>query len=132
MTGGMSALANDKTDALAAAEELVAPLEKDGYEFRAEAWTGSIKPEMGRAVRVQLFKGLDYRFCIAIPADSKSKITATLLDFEGKATGEASVTASGKGVIVSAKPKKTGVYALAIRQTEGKRDATCVVITGWK
>lgn len=124
--------ARDKDDAQAAAKALTVPLEKEGYEFRAEYWNGELKPQMGRAVRVQLFKGNDYRFCVGIPVGSKGKVNAVLLDFEGKVISKTQVHPDGWGAVVSAKPKKTGLYALAIQLAEGTRDTACAMTTGWK
>ena len=70
-----------------AAWSMARPLEKEGYFFRAESWEKELKPEMGKAVRVQLFKGNDYRFCIAVPMGSGVQITAAVLDIDGKPLG---------------------------------------------
>ena len=132
MTVMSAAHARDKDEAQAAVKALAAPWEKQGYQFRAEFWNGELKPQLGRAVRVQLFKGNDYRFCVGIPAGSKARINAVLLDFEGKVISTTEVHPDGWGAVVSAKPKKTGVYALAIQQTEGSKGVACAMTTGWK
>ena len=126
--------ARDKSDAEDAAHALAKQPEKEGFEFRADSWVKDLRPDMGKALRMQLFKGNDYRFCIAVPPDSGVHIVATVLDFDGTPVGKADVTAQGWGLILSFKPKKTGAYAVAIRQTEeGKaREVPCAVITGWK
>ena len=126
--------ASDKKEAEGAAQTLAQQQEKEGFEFRAELWTKDLKADMGKALRIQLFKGNDYRFCIAVPPDSGVHITATVLDFEGKPAGKLQPVAQGWGLILSYKPKKTGVYVVAIRETEeGKaREVPCTVITGWK
>lgn len=126
--------AGDAKKAEAAALALSATLERDGYAFRAESWTRDLAPQMGRAVRVQLFKGNDYRFCVAVPMDSGVKITAAVLDFEGKPRGDIQPVEKGWGLVLSFKPKKTGVYAVAIRQADGSKAVTtpCSVITGYR
>jgi len=63
--------AREKDEAEAAARALAQTLEKEKFEFRAEAWVKDLQPDIGRAVRVQLFKGNDYRFCVAVPLDSQ-------------------------------------------------------------
>ncbi|MDB6074407.1 MAG: hypothetical protein JWO89_2047 [Verrucomicrobiaceae bacterium] len=117
-----------------AARALAKQHEKEGFEFRADSWQKSLRPDMGKAIRMQLFKGNDYRFCVAVPTTSGVHLAATVLDFDGKPTGKAEGIAQGWGVVVAFKPKKTGTYVVAIRQTEdGKpHDVPCVVITGWK
>lgn len=126
--------AGEKSDAEQAAQTLARTHEKDGFEFRADTWEKDLKADMGKALRIQLFKGNDYRFCIAVPPNSGVHITATVLDFDGKPSGTLQPVAQGWGLTLSFKPKKTGAYAIAIRQTgEGRpHDVPCAVITGWK
>ena len=126
--------ARDKSEAEEAAHALARQQEKEGFEFRADSWVKDLRADMGKALRIQLFKGNDYRFCIAVPPDSGVHITATVLDFDGMPVGKIQPVAQGWGLILSFKPKKTGAYAVAIRQTEdGKsREVPCAVITGWK
>ena len=126
--------ARDKSDAEDAARALAKQYEKEGFEFRADSWVKDLKPDIGKALRIQLFKGNDYRFCIAVPLDSGVHIAATVLDFEGNPIGKAEATAQGWGIILSLKPKKTGLYAVAIRQADGgkAREVPCAVVTGWK
>lgn len=124
----------EKSEAEAAAWSMARPLETEEFSFRAEAWEKELKPEMGKAVRVQLFKGNDYRFSIAVPVDSGVHITATVLDGDGKPLGQLQAVEQGWGVVLSFKPKRTGVYAVAIRQTDkGKSKAVpCAMLTGYK
>jgi uncharacterized lipoprotein YmbA len=109
-------------------------LEKKDFVFRAEAWVKELRPDVGKAIKVQLFKGNDYRFCVAVPPGSGVQITATVLDFEGKPGGKIRVVEGGWGAVVEYQPKKTGVYVVAIRQTEeGKPKSTvCAMVTGYK
>jgi hypothetical protein len=128
-------LAAADTDAAeATALRLVPQQEKEGYEFRSELWSNELAPDMGRAVRMQLFKGNEYAFCIAVPEKSGVAITAAVLDFEGKPGGEMLPVQAGWGLVLFYKPKKTGQYVVAVRQTdEGKKKKTsCAIVTGWK
>jgi hypothetical protein len=59
---------------------MAAALEKDGYQFRAELWSAPMKDDLGRAVRVQMFKGLEYQFCIAVSPATATGFSAVLLD----------------------------------------------------
>ncbi len=126
--------ADETQDAEGAAQSMVRPLEKEGYVFRAEAWVKELRPEMGKAIKVQLFKGNDYRFCVAVPPKSGIKITAAVLDFEGKPGGQLRVVEQGWGLVLEYQPKKTGVHVVAIRQLEeGRRKPTiCAMVTGYK
>jgi hypothetical protein len=117
-----------------AAMALVRPLEKEGFAFRAESWLRELTPEMGKAIKVQLFKGNDYRFCIAVPPESGVKVTATVLDFAGKPGGRLRVLEEGWGLVLEYQPQKTGTYVVAIRQLEeGSRKKTlCAMFTGYQ
>lgn len=124
----------EPSEAESAAWSMARPLEKEGYAFRAESWEKELKPEMGKAVRVQLFKGNDYRFCIAVPMNSGVQITAAVLDVDGKPQGQLQSVEAGWGLVLSFKPKKTGVYAVAIRQVEkgAMKSVPCVMLTGFQ
>jgi hypothetical protein len=129
-----SGLADEAAEAEGAAQAMALPLEKKDFVFRAEAWVKELRPDVGKAIKVQLFKGNDYRFCVAVPPGSGVQITATVLDFEGKPGGKIRVVEGGWGAVVEYQPKKTGVYVVAIRQTEeGKPKSTvCAMVTGYK
>lgn len=126
--------AADVEAAEATALRLVPQQEKEGYEFRSESWANELAPDMGRAVRMQLFKGNEYAFCIAVPEKSGVAVTAAVLDFEGKPGGELLPVKDGWGLVLYYKPKKTGLYVVAIRQTDAgkKKKTACAMITGWK
>lgn len=128
------ALGAQPSEAEIAAWSLAGPLEKEAFAFRAEFWEKELKPQVGKAVRVQLFKGNDYRFCIAVPAKSGVRITATVLDSDGKPMGSLQSVEEGWGVVLSFKPKKTDVYAIAVRQTEPQtgKAVSCVILTGYQ
>lgn len=117
-----------------AAWALARPLEKEGYEFRAEAWERDLRADLGKALRVQLFKGNEYRFCVAVPVKSGVRIAATVLDFEGRQAGTMAALEEGWGLVLSFKPKATGLYVIAVRQAEGGngKTAPCAVLTGYK
>lgn len=128
----MPTTAAEASPALASAEKLVPQQEKEGYEFRSESWENPLESKMGRAVRMQLFKGNEYAFCIAAPRDSGAKITAAVLDFEGKPGGDLLPVKEGWGLVLYYKPAKTGTYAIAIRQVDGAAAVPCAMIIGWK
>jgi hypothetical protein len=126
-------LAADKHDAERAARRALPPLEKLGFVFRADAWTKDINPDVGKAVRMQLFKGLDYRFVVAVPPTEDAVIEAAVLDFEGKvASQQVGSQGEAKTVIISIKPRKTGVYVVVVRQGAGHTKVPCCILTGYK
>lgn len=126
--------ARDKAEAEKASQDLAKVMEKEGFEFRAEVWRKDLDHEVGKAVRMQLFKGNDYRFCIAVPPDSGVFVVAAVLDLDGEPAGIITPVQEGWGCILAFQPKKTGVYVIAIRQSdEGKhREVPCAMVTGYK
>jgi len=126
--------AGDKEDAEKAASALAYDQEAEGYNIRAEVSTYVLEPKLGKATRMQLFKGNEYCFCVAVPKLAGVHITGAVLDLEGKPAGEILPVLDGWGFVLFYKPKKTGMYMIAIHQTEqGKRkEVPCSMVTGYK
>lgn len=126
--------ADDKDDAEKAANALAYDQEKDEFNIRAETWTKELGSKTGKALRMQLYKGNEYCFCVAVPKKSGVHITGAVLDLEGKPAGEILPVLDGWGFVLFYKPKKTGMYMIAIHQTDqGKRkDVPCSIVTGYK
>jgi hypothetical protein len=126
--------AGDAEDAEKAASALAYDQENEGYNIRAEVWTRTLEPKLGKATRVQLYKGNEYCFCIAAPKKSGVHLTGAVLDLNGKPAGEILPVLDGWGFVLFYKPKKTGMYMVAVHQTEeGKRKAVPVsMVTGYK
>jgi hypothetical protein len=123
----------DEEDAEKAVAQLMHPLEKAGFDFRADVWERDLKPDMGKAVRVQLFKGNDYRVCIAVAKNSGVKIEAHVLAINGQPIEDKNDN-RGTSIVLSVKPPRTGVYVVAINQApSGKqKTVTCAMIMGYK
>lgn len=125
----------DETDELEQAIiKLAEQQEKLGFDFRADIWQRELKPDMGKAVRIQLFKGNEYRVCVAVPQKSGVQIAAHVLDPTGKPIESKVETANGGwGVTLHVTPARTGVYMVAIRRSGGKEKAAlCGMISGYK
>ncbi len=119
----------------AALVELAKAQEAQGFDFRADIWERELAPEMGKAVRVQFFKGNEYRVCVAVAPKSGVKILAHVLDADGKPIESKTETvAGGWGVTLTVKPKRTGVYMVTIRSTEdgAQKKTLCAMISGYK
>jgi hypothetical protein len=131
---GLSAGQPEEKEAEAAALALAADQESAGYMFRAEAWTGDLNQGLGKAVRMQLFKGNEYCIGVAVPRKSGVRVTGAVLDLEAKPVGEIQPVLDGWGFLLFFKPKKTGVYMITIHVDEkGKKaDTSCAIITGYK
>ncbi len=130
-----TAKADESADAEAAAQALARDQERlGGFSFRAEVWTGSLPSEVGKAVKMQLFKGHEYCIGVAVPRKSGIRVTGAVLDFQGQPVGEIQPVLDGWGFLLFFKPKKTGVYVVVIRQEEEgrKKDTTCALVTGYK
>ena len=76
--------ADDREDAEKAAHALAYDQENEGFNIRAEAWNRTLEPKVGKAMRMQLYKGNEYCFCVAVPRKSGVHITGAVLDLEGK------------------------------------------------
>ncbi|MES2505549.1 MAG: hypothetical protein V4599_02530 [Verrucomicrobiota bacterium] len=126
--------ADSTEDAEAAAQALARDQESAGYIFRAEAWTGALSKDIGKAVKMQLFKGNEYCIGVAIPRKEGVHISGSVLDFKGEPVGEIQPVVDGWGFLLFFKPKKTGVYVVTVHQTEAgkKKDTACAIITGYK
>lgn len=126
--------AGDKEDAEAAAHALAYDQENEGFNIRAETWMRTLEPKLGKATRMQLYKGNEYCFCVAVPRKSGVHITGAVLDLEGKPSGEILPVIDGWGFVLFYKPKKTGMYMIAVHETEkGKRkEVPCALVTGYK
>lgn len=131
----VAGLADEQEDAEAAAQALARDQEKlGGYSFRAEAWVGDLGKGVGKAVKMQLFKGNEYCIGVAVPRKSGIYVTGAVLDFQGQPVGEIQPVLDGWGFLLFFKPKKTGVYVVTIRLDEkGKmKDTACAIVTGYK
>ena len=128
-----SHLAGDDTEAAEmAVARLVHPLEKSGFDFRSDVWERELKADIGKAVSLQLFKGNEYRICIAVGENSGAKLEAHLLDSNGDKV-ESDVDNRGWGVVLTARPKHTGVYVVTIIRSGGKqKELMCAMIMGYK
>lgn len=126
--------ADDREDAEKAAHALAYDQENEGYNIRAESWVRVLEPQVGKASRMQLFKGNEYCFCVAVPKKAGVHITGAVLDLEGRPAGEILPVLDGWGFVLFYKPAKTGMYMIAIHETEkGKRKQVPVaMVTGYK
>lgn len=126
--------ADDQDEAEKAAHALAYDQENEGYNIRAEGWVRMLEPKLGKATRMQLYKGNEYCFCVAVPKKSGVHITGAVLDLEGKPAGEILPVIDGWGFVLFYKPKKTGMYMIAIHETDkGKRkEVPVVMVTGYK
>lgn len=134
LLAGGETRADDADDSEAAIIKLAEQQEKMGFDFRADIWQRELKPDLGKAVRIQLFKGNEYRVCVAVPPKSGVQIAAHVLDSEGNPVESKIETADGGwGVTLHVTPKRTGVYMVAIRRSGGKEKPTiCAMISGYK
>jgi hypothetical protein len=111
---------------------LTKPLEKEGFDFRADIWERPLAADIGKAVRVQLFKGNDYRVCVAVSRRVGVNIEAHVVDINGQSVEEKS-DARGWGTVLTVKPKHTGVHVVTIRESGGKpKTVVCTMIMGYK
>jgi hypothetical protein len=130
----MPAIADEVDDVESALVKLATKQEKEGFDFRADIWERQLTPDLGKAVRVQFFKGNDYRVCVAVPPQSGVQIAAHVLDMEGHAVESKVETAEGGwGVTLLVKPTRTAVYVVVVRHSGGpEKTVPCAMISGYK
>ena len=128
------AVADEVDDVETALVKLATKQEKEGFDFRADIWERQLTPDLGKAVRVQFFKGNDYRVCVAVPPQSGVQIAAHVLDMEGHPVESKVETAEGGwGVTLSVKPTRTAVYVVVVRRSGGpEKTVPCAMISGYK
>ena len=114
--------------------ELAKAQEAKGFDFRADIWERELSPEMGKAVRVQFFKGNEYRVCLAVSPKSGVQIVSQILDAEGKSIeSKVEKAPGGWGVTLHVAPKRTGVYMVTVRHAGGaQKKVLCAMISGYK
>jgi hypothetical protein len=134
VTAGAAWAAKSAEEAEAAVRALAKDQEKAAYVFRADVWTGDLPKQVGKAVRMQLFKGNDYCIGVAVPRRSGVRITGAVLDFQGKPVGEIQPVLDGWGFLLFFKPAKTGTYVVTVHQEEtgSQADTSCALIIGYK
>jgi hypothetical protein len=108
--------------------------EMKDYVFRAESWLKEIQPDVGKAVRLQLFKEHTYCFIVSLPPSSKAELDAAVLNFEGKVVSKPlSSPEPGRVMMLQIKPPQTGTYVVAIRQAVAEsKPVPCCLLTGYK
>lgn len=114
--------------------ELAKAQEALGFDFRADIWERELSPEMGKAVRIQLFKGNEYRVAVAVSPKSGVQISSQVLDAEGKPIeSKVEKTPGGWGLTLHVTPKRTGVYMVTVRHAGGtQKKALVAMISGYK
>lgn len=108
-----------------------------GLKVRGDCWRGEISGEKGRAVRLQLFKGLTYELYLAAGSGEKGKGTKMHL---GVMDRESVLVAKGEGKGHVAKlvfsPAATGSYMVLLRaeltRGEAKRVVPCALVMGYR
>jgi hypothetical protein len=133
LISGAGAQAADRHDAERAGRAAAPALEKLGFVFRADSWVKELKSDVGKAVRMQLFRGLEYRFILSVPPSTDTTVTGVVLDFDGRVRSQqVGAQGPGKTVVIGIKPSRTGVYAVAVRQASGSAAVPCCILTGYK
>ncbi len=133
------AIANSSPDvidgdspAVAAARAQAAPFEKDGFVFREDHWESPVSADKGKAVRIQLFKGHEYRVCVAAEPGSKVKLESHVVGADGKPIESENVSgADGTVVNLRVSPEKTGVHLILVRQ-DGAAEVQCALVIGYR
>ncbi|CAN5185531.1 hypothetical protein BH23VER1_BH23VER1_24420 [soil metagenome] len=121
-----------------AAITLAAPdIKRDKFELRDDFWSGELREEAGKAIRLQLFKGNTYKLFFAVGTDEAEKGTKVFLKVMSR---ENEVVAESKGkkgsaTSVEIDPPATGLYLVLMRiETKGDddRSVACALFYGYE
>ena len=110
---------------------------KKGLKVRGDCWRGEISGEKGRAVRLQLFKGLTYELYLAAGAGEKGKGTKMHIGVMNRES-ELVAKAVGKGHVAKLvfSPEATGTYMVLLRAEltsgDAKRAVPCALVMGYR
>ena len=122
----------DHSPAVAAARAQAATFEKDGFIFREDHWESTITEEKGKGVRIQLFKGHEYRICVAAAPGTKAKIKSHVVGADMKPIENENVTSEdGSSVNLRVSPDKTGVHVILVSQ-KGAPEVQCALVIGYR
>ena len=102
------------------ARKEAAPFEKKGMRLRQDFWSGELTQEKGKAIRLQFFKGHEYRLFLAAGAEEKetgTKMHVMVIDGLGNVLAESKT--KGHVATLTVKPPGTGSYMILMR-TEAK------------
>ena len=124
--------ADEVPPAVAAARAQAEKFAEDGYTFREDHWESLVSPKKGKGIRIQLFKGHEYRICVAAEPGSGAKIVSHVLGAEGKPIeDENEALEEGTAVNIRVSPEKTGVHIILVRQ-DGDEEVQCAMVIGYR
>jgi len=105
-------------------------LEREGFQIRPDAWQSAIEPEVGKAVRVQLFRGHTYAI-VALPVTGdEGAVEANVIDGTGRPAEQRNRNWRGASRL-DFTPNATGLYLILVRNTSD-REVTGAVVIGYK
>ncbi len=105
-------------------------LEREGYMIRPDAWQSKIEPEVGKAVRVQLFKGHSYSILALPVTGAEGAVEANVIDGTGRPVEQRNRNWRGASRL-DFTPDATGLYLILVRNTTGQ-EITGAVVIGYK
>ena len=103
-------------------------LADDAFLLRQDYWKGNLTTELGKALRLQFFKGNRYRFFFAVSKDRLPEKALLHLHVYDKASHEVATTSSTTSTNVidlEFKPKSTGLY-LVLMSIEVPKDSSAL------
>lgn len=111
-------------------ELVVSALEKEAYMTRADTWQRPVEPEVGKALRMQLFKGHSYAI-VAVPVvGAEGSIAASVIDGTGRPVEQRNIAWRG-ATRLEFTPDATGLYLVLVRNTTAE-EITAAVVVGYK
>ena len=124
--------ADEIPPAVAAARAQAEKFAADGFTFREDHWESIVSPKKGKGIRIQLFKGHEYRICVSAEPGSGAKIVSHVVGAEGTPIeDENEALGDGTAVNIHVSPEKTGVHIILVRQ-DGEEEVQCAMVIGYR
>ena len=87
---------------------------QETWKVREQVWKGVFEPGKGRAVRVQLFRGKDYRFAFGTSSAVGVHILG-LMDGGNRVVAQTEPGKAGAVSVMEFSPQTTGTYLVLLR-----------------
>lgn len=125
-TGPTLAAPNDaEVDARRSALEVAGAFANDGFKIRDGYWSGPTKVGESRLVKVNLYAGNQYWFCLSI-AEPTAKVAVSLYDENGKPM-KTEPYEEGPSAAAGFAPTTSGPYFIKLEELEGAPSSFCLL-----
>jgi len=123
--GPARAETDQEVAARAVALELAGAFSNDGFKLRDGHWTGTLAPNEGRLIAVNLYAGNDYWFSAGATAEAR-QLSVEVFDETGAPVPTQKYD-SGTKAAAGLSVTNSGEYFIRVRLDQGERAGVCFV-----